>query len=248
MTTEVVRTESGISGSVLKMVAVITMLIDHIAATIMVRHFLATGDWSLYTVYYAMRQIGRIAFPIYCFMLVEGLEKTRNKGKYLLRMMSFALISEIPFDLALTGKVLEFGYQNVFFTLTIALAAMMAMEKVEAKIENVRAQGATNAVIMVFAMVLAAILQTDYDWKGVICIIGMYLLRKNRLYELIAGYVMFLFLLGEWAALPAFILLAFYKGRKGFSCKWFFYGFYPVHLLVLYFVCVILGIASISAV
>lgn len=248
MTLEDSKKQSGISGSALKMIAVVTMLIDHVAAAVLVRQFDATGDWSMYTVYYAMRQIGRIAFPIYCFMLVEGLERTRSKGKYLLRMASLALISEIPFDLAFSSKVLEFGYQNVFFTLTIALAAMVVMEQIKRTIKLPLLQGGFNVLTAGAAMILAAVMQTDYDWRGVACILLMYFWRRNQIAELVVGYVAFVLLLGELTALPAFILLAFYRGKKGFSCKFFFYGFYPVHLLILYFVCVILGTAAYSAI
>lgn len=248
MTMEVSRTQQGISGSALKLIAVITMLIDHIAAAVLVRYYYATFDREVLFIYTIMRQIGRIAFPIYCFMLVEGLERTRSKGRYLIRMTAFALISEIPFDLAFSSQVLEFGYQNVFFTLAIALATMVMMEKICEKIHQPFFRAVLIPLTAVAGMMLAAVLQTDYDWRGVACILIMYFLRRNRKAELVAGYVAFVLLLSELAALPAFIALAFYKGKKGFSCKYFFYGFYPLHLLILYFICVIMGIAVYSAV
>lgn len=248
MTLDVSEEKSGISAGTLKIIAVVTMLIDHIAAAVLVRHFYATDDWGLYTLYYAMRQIGRIAFPIYCFMLVEGLERTHSRGKYLARMLGFALISEIPFDLAFSSQVFELGYQNVFFTLSIALAAMMAMELIQEKIKHPLWQSGVFLLVGAGSMVLAAVLQTDYDWRGVACILLMYFWRRNRTAELIVGYVAFVFLLGEITALPAFIALAFYRGRKGFSCKPLFYGFYPIHLLLLYGLCVVMGIAEFSAV
>lgn len=248
MTTEVSEKSTGISSGLLKIIAIITMLIDHVGAAVLWRYLNFTGDWSLYPLYYAMRQIGRIAFPIYCFTLIEGLERTHHRGKYLGRMFAFALISEIPFDLAFKSQVIEFTYQNVFFTLTIALAAMIGLEWVREKMQSLTGQCVLNLLIIVASMALAYIMQTDYDCLGVCCILIMYFLRKNRRAELIAGYVAFLLLLGEWSAFPAFIALAFYRGRKGFSAKFFFYGFYPVHLLILYFVCVIMGIASIPAV
>lgn len=248
MTTEVSEKSAGISSGSLKIIAIITMLIDHIGAAVLWRYLNFMGDWSLYPLYYAMRQIGRIAFPIYCFTLIEGLERTRHRGKYLGRMFAFALISEIPFDLAFKSQVIEFAYQNVFFTLTIALAAMIGLEWVREKVKSSIGQSVFNVLITAAAMGLAYIMQTDYDCLGVCCILVMYFLRKNRKAELIAGYVAFLILLGEWAAFPAFIALAFYRGRKGVSAKYFFYGFYPAHLLILYVVCVIMGIASIPAV
>lgn len=248
MNTDNSALKKGISAGALKMIAVVTMLIDHVAATILVRHFYATGDYSLYDFYFVLRQIGRIAFPIYCFMLVEGLERTRSKTKYLLRMAGFALISEIPFDLAFSSEVLEFGYQNVFFTLTIGLAVMIVLHKIETGMHNLIAQFLLYIPVVLAGMAMAGFMRTDYDWRGVACILVMYLLRRNLKAQLIAGYAAFVLLLGEIAASPAFILLAFYRGRKGFTCKAFFYGFYPIHLLILYFACVILRIASYSAI
>lgn len=247
MITQVSKESSGISSGMLKIIAIITMLIDHVGAAVVWRYLNFTGNWSLYPLYYAMRQIGRIAFPIYCFTLIEGLERTRHRGKYLGRMFAFALISEIPFDLAFKSQVIEFAYQNVFFTLTIALTAMIGLEWVREKNQSPIRQSVLNFLIIASAMILAYVMKTDYDCPGVCCILLMYFLRKNRKAELLVGYMAFLILLGEWAAFPAFIALAFYRGRKGFSAKYFFYGFYPVHLLILYVVCMIMGIASIPA-
>jgi hypothetical protein len=245
----------GISGSTLKMVAVLTMLIDHIAAAVLVRVMYASGSFELYGIYFVMRQIGRIAFPIYCFMLVEGLEYTRNKWKYAGRLAALALISEIPFDLAFSSQVLEFGYQNVFFTLVIGLMTLIVIRKIEDKCFLPEKIAADRILRLVLVLVTAAVgiglaefLQTDYGGYGIVCILVLYFLRKKRWLQLVCGYIAFVVTLGELAALPAFLLLALYRGRKGFNCKYFFYGFYPVHLLVLYLVCVLMGIAGFSAI
>lgn len=119
----------GISGSTVKLIGIAAMLIDHIAASVLAR-ILVSGGWNrqLYSVYSIMRDIGRLGFPIFCFLLVEGVGRTRSKTKYALRLGLFALISEIPFDLAFSAKVLEFGYQNVFFTLFFGMLALCAYE------------------------------------------------------------------------------------------------------------------------
>lgn len=265
----------GISGSILKLLAVITMLLDHIGAVVVIRILTsrglmdtirsadpeALGSWfatldnyQVYMIYTALRAIGRIAFPIYCFMLVEGLQKTRNVWKYALRLGIFALVSEIPFDLAFNGTILEFGYQNVFFTLFIGLLTMIALEKATERTwaaDNRRADLALKlllaGVISAAGMVCAALLRPDYSWRGIACILVMYFLRKRKWSQLIAGYIAFVLILGEITAFPAFLALAFYRGRKGIGLKYFFYGFYPVHLLVLYLVCILLGIAGYPA-
>lgn len=97
--------QKGLSGSTLKLIAIITMLIDHIGAAVIARLLIAgQGSEMLYKIYYAMRAVGRVAFPIFCFLLVEGFFYTGSRKKYALRLFGFALLSEIPFDLAFSGK------------------------------------------------------------------------------------------------------------------------------------------------
>ena len=138
------------NGYHLKMIALITMCIDHIAAVLIWRVYAAsyqlTGSmlvsdnlvdkiivWVsknqdvVYNVYECMRYIGRMAFPIYCFLLVEGFLHTRSVTKYAARLAAFALISEIPFDLAIDGNWWTLEYSNVFFTLVLGLLAIWAL-------------------------------------------------------------------------------------------------------------------------
>lgn len=128
------KERKGISGSTLKIIAIITMLIDHIGAGVLGRLLVVRGmneaadlnAWidansTLVITYQMMRFVGRLAFPIFCFLLIEGFEHTHDVKKYALRLLSFCLVSEIPFDLLFNGKILESGYQNVFFTLFIGL-------------------------------------------------------------------------------------------------------------------------------
>lgn len=246
----------GLSGSTLKLIAVITMLIDHVALAVL-RRMAQTGGagTELQVTYDLMRDIGRIAFPIYCFMLVEGLKHTHSRWRYAARLWAFALISEIPFDLAFSSKILEFGYQNVFFTLAISFVTMIVLDEVNGKVFFAGDGQANNYVKMVVSltaaccgMLLALFLRTDYSWMGVACILVMYFLREWRGAQLAAGYAAFVLLLGEIVAWPAFLALALYRGRKGFSAKYFFYGFYPMHLILLYLICVIKGIALYSAI
>lgn len=138
----------GISGSTLKLIAIFTMLIDHTAATILdntlMKNGMSTLDYSntqaiqqfyqdnglLISIDQIMRMIGRVAFPIFCFLLVEGMVHTRNKWKYAMRLAIFALVSEIPFDLAFYAKPFYWGYQNVYFTLLIGLLVLIGFDTV----------------------------------------------------------------------------------------------------------------------
>lgn len=125
---EKVIAKSGISGSTLKLIAIFTMLIDHTAATVILQMINnGIGGQTLIDIYWVMRSIGRMAFPVFCFLLVE-VQIYTQQGKYAARMFIFALISEIPFDLAINNTVLEFKSNNVFFTLLLGLLAITVLD------------------------------------------------------------------------------------------------------------------------
>ncbi|MGB4657996.1 MAG: TraX family protein [Mobilitalea sp.] len=148
--TAVIKQRKGMSGSTLKLIAIITMLIDHTAATILQR-LLAQGQAGLditstqavmdfyanngvlLACYSVMRLIGRLGFPLFCFLLVEGFLHTRKVWKYAVRLAIFALISEIPFDLALFGQSFNWNYQNVFFTLFVGLMVLAGFKAIGEK-------------------------------------------------------------------------------------------------------------------
>ena len=254
----------GLNGSTLKMIAVVTMLIDHIAAVLLVKLLIVNGTWELngysgsrvlniltlehmnmVKIYQLMRDIGRIAFPIYCFLLVEGFMRTRNVKKYLGRMLLFAFISEIPFNLAFTGKIFYRDYQNVMFTLFWGLLAMYVSQIVELKADKWFVKWFLTALIWLAAAGGAEVMLTDYGAKGVGCICVLYLLRYVKGLQLLGGALAFIW---EFPAPVSFAFVALYNGEKGRSMKHFFYGFYPVHLLVLYLVSVLLGLGNVAVI
>ena len=117
-----------VSGSTLKLIGIGAMFLDHFALAV-VRRMLWTAPFGqpledLRRVYSLLRSVGRLGFPIFCFLLVEGFGKTKSRPKYLLRLGLFALISEVPYDLVFSARVLEFGHQNVYFTLFLGLFAL----------------------------------------------------------------------------------------------------------------------------
>lgn len=235
-----IQKNKGLSGSTLKWIAIIAMLIDHVAATILIRRILVYGyteEW--YNVYEVMRAIGRVAFPIFCFLLVEGVVYTHNVYRYLSRMTLFAVLTEIPFDLAFSGKIWYGEYQSVMLTLLIGLAAMLGCHLAEQKWkENYLLQYVVFGICLFIAMELAYLLKTDYAYKGVFSIMVFYFFRNERKLQLLAGA--FTFIWEPWA-LAAFPLLMVYNGQRGRRMKYFFYAFYPLHLMVLYFICYLLG-------
>lgn len=217
------REGKGLSGATLKFIAIITMLIDHIGAAIFER-VPQFANPQMHQIDEILRTIGRIAFPIFCFLLVEGFLHTRDAKKYAVRLFIFALISEIPFDLAFFGKILEFSHQNVFFTLFLGLVTLMAVKHFE-----------DNKLLKILSMLIgigvAIFLATDYDGFGVALILLLYLFRDNIWLRNILCSIS---LLWEAAAVIAFIPITFYNGKRGIKLKYFFYIFYPTHLLLLY--------------
>lgn len=260
---ETAQKKRGISGSTLKIIAVITMLTDHVGAFILCRYLMASGymevaasgDMSvinawltenavLYNSYIITRYIGRVAFPIFCFLLVEGFGRTRDVKKYALRLGVFALISEIPFDLAMKAKVFDFTYQNVYFTLLIGLLTMVAFDFIGKRKQKTVVKLILSAGALALGAVVAELLNTDYGAIGVISIMLLYILRHNKVWQIVGGCLVFLW---EFTAPLAFIPIGFYNGKRGLRLKYFFYAFYPLHLAVIYVICTILGISGIAA-
>ncbi len=219
------------SGSALKMIAVITMLIDH-AAHIFKDDFafMANVLFSLggkeYTVYYLLRLVGRLAFPLFCFLIVEGYLHTKNVKKYLLRLFVFALVSEIPFNLLICGKIFGLSHQNVFFTLLLGVLLLYISDNVKSL--------PVKAVLMLALAVVAVVFRADYGLLGVLLILLIYHLRDHPAAQALLAYPM---LSGGVAALAAFIPINMYSGQRGFIkskvLKFAFYLFYPLHILVL---------------
>ncbi len=245
---------------VLKLIAIITMLIDHIGAVLL----RSNAD-----LYWPARTIGRIAFPIFVFMLVEGFHHTGNIRKYLTRLGIFALISELPFDMALYNSFTNrnffadlkgsftdtatlnlfleniFSQQNVFFTLFLGLFTIYCISMIENKFKKeVLLSNLFNALITMGFCFAAVILRTDYNMKGILLIVAFYLFRGSK----IMITVCLLIIIGtfypssngnlniETFALLGMIPIAFYKGKKGKNIKYFFYIFYPAHLLILWMI------------
>ncbi|MGL5438771.1 MAG: TraX family protein [Filifactoraceae bacterium] len=236
------------TGSTLKLIAIIIMLIDHIGASIISSYINIITDTNILntflSIYHAMRAIGRIAFPIFCFLLVEGFIHTKNTKKYLFNLGLFALISEIPFDLNFSNVTFSTDHQNVFFTLFIGLTGLIAIKKIEEKYQQ-PAKWFFICIITAFTSIIATLLQTDYAAAGVITITAFYLFRNNSAQPILSCTVMLLAFLGiygldstlfESFALFCIPLIYMYNGERGMSLKYFFYLFYPIHLLIIYFI------------
>lgn len=205
----------------LKMIAIVSMLIDHMGAI-------------LFPQYIILRYIGRIAFPIYTYTLVEGFMHTRDIKKYMVRLGMFALLSEIPFDLAFRGSVIYIQKQNVFFTLFLGVLMLYLLLKSRNRIQS--------AAFVLAILLLSEFLRTDYSSMGLLMILCFYVFRDNKVMKLLGVAAINVFLMGrvQVFAIPALIFIALHGGEQGPKCKKFFYGFYPIHLMVLYFISLII--------
>lgn len=225
----------------LKLLATVTMVIDHVAACGLVQGTQA---------YMVCRIIGRLAFPIYCFLLAEGAGHTRSIRKYLLRLAAFALLSEIPYNLLFYGRVLYPGNQNIFFTLLAGLSGVALYRYGEEHWREGWKQLLAPAG-MLLLLGAAELLEFDYGMQGVMLIYGMYLWRSDMSRgrsRLRYGALLVLFFGAMWYgtiqlyALLAFIPLLLYNGEQGPRVnKYLFYVFYPAHLLILFALCRIIS-------
>lgn len=214
----------------LKFIACVIMLISHIAQTGLIY---AIGYPDLY---YPMMVIGRIAFPIFCFFIVQGVILTSDIKKYLIRLFIFALISEIPFDLAFSGYI-DFESQNVFFTLLLGGCLVFLIERIKETNFNIGIKIIISIILALGFSILSIILKTDYSYRGVIAILLIYLATYNKFLTIIAMLFAFYF----EAHLHGFVylsipLIMLYNGQKGKQNKWAFYIFYPAHLLIIFII------------
>ena len=218
----------GLPGSVLKIIAIVTMFCDHAGAAVvplLYRYFPSLDRQMMVNLAHIMRRLVRLAFPIFCFLLVEGFLHTRNVRKYALRLFIFALISEPCFDYCLHHGQPFWAKQNVYFTLLIGILVLWA-------IREFNGQVAMQLIVMSAGLILAKLLRTDYSYKGVFVIEMLYITRFSPLYQSLCGAAFF----EMYEKMPtplAFIPVWLYNGKRGRQMKYFYYCFYPAHLLLL---------------
>lgn len=219
-----------LNGNQLKLIAVISMLADHCAVA-----FLETGS----NLYWIMRGMGRIAFPIYAFLLVEGFFHTRDLKKYARRLLVLAILSEIPFNYLVSGHLVNLRCQNIFWTLLLGLL-MMNLQK----LAQIHYPGTTGRQIQLLLIVLFCALawmcKVDYDYRGIMLIGLIFWFYGDLRQQAVFGCLWMVLTQGNLHLLLtvgygiAFLLICCYNGMRGkWNGKAFFYAFYPVHLTVL---------------
>lgn len=221
-----------LDGTSLKLIAMISMVFDHVGDM-----FFPGAVW--------MRMIGRLAMPLFSFCIAEGYAHTRDKKKYLCRMGIFALISEIPFDLAFEGRI-GLGHQNIMLSFFLAILSLMLYDRIrgEGK-ERAALKTALGILCAVAVAALALLLRADYTVFAVIAVFLFYVLRDRGALLRCGAGVGFLALtrtVGYYRATGlSLIPLLLYNGKRGRGLKWLFYAFYPGHLLLLYLLKTVLG-------
>lgn len=215
-------------GTTLKLLAMAAMFMDHVAITLLARAYQMNGvsvsGLNLLDFWYRiLRAFGRLAFPIFVFLLVEGMKHTSDERRYLTRLFFFALVSELPFDLALDGG-LGLTHQNVFFTLTLGAVVIQLMKR--------RTSCEEQLAVVTTAAIFAQLCHFDYGAYGILLAAIFWWFYDNRIRGTVLGYL--LFLLEPYSAL-GFVTILFYNGRRGVELRYFFYLFYPLHLFGLYF-------------
>ena len=227
----------------LKYLALACMLIDHLAALVLMPHWgIYLGIWKLDQALMmtgsmrahaflclAMRYIGRLAFPIFCFFVVEAMQHTHSQERYLLRLAALAVVSEIPFDLAGFGRPFDTSYQSTILTLLLGAVTIYLLEKI-ARYYPKKAQGILSLSVVLVMMALSKFLHTDYDTFGILLITCLYALKGERHSQCTLGAMLSL---SQATAALAFVPLYHYNGQRGHQWKYLFYIFYPIHLLIL---------------
>lgn len=228
-----------LSGSALKMIAVFTMFIDHTASHLLryVEEFTAplfTYHHFELSWYYLLRCVGRLAFPLFAFLIVEGFIHTSNRRKYGRNLLIFALISEIPWVMLHDFHII--GRHNVMFTLFWGFLGLCA-------IEHYATDKRRLGIILLSMLCVAFVFRADYSGSGFAFIILLYTLRRHRALQALIGSCILPMM---WIAGLSFIPINMYNGQRGFIhgplAKYLFYSFYPLHLLVLYIIQAWLGL------
>lgn len=216
---------NGLTGNQLKLIALIAMTCDHVGLQLL-------PDWWI------LRVIGRLALPIYAYMIAEGCRHTGNRKRYLLRIASLALLCQVVYFAAM-GSL----YQSILVTFTISICLIYIIDYTQQKrdqLSRLLAFGALASAVFVCVGLPMLLKDTDfaidYGFVGVLLPLLVYFGREKTKY-LTAGLILLGLSNGgvQWFALAAVPLLGMYNGQrgKGNVGKWF-YLYYPLHLVVIH--------------
>lgn len=218
-----------LNGAQLKYIAFVSMLLDHVNKAL-IYPYLDGGILLLVSNLFDI--LGRIAFPIFAYLLVEGFFKTKNRKKYLLTLLGFGVISEIPFDLFACGEFYDPNWNNIMFTFAMILGTLWVIDWLKEKMEKLpRAVWYGCSILIVAFMCLAAMnLGVDYEHHAILIGYFFYLFHDRPIIAIVLSA--FSMYKEPWALL-GFALVLTYNGERGKQNKMFGYWFYPAHMLIL---------------
>lgn len=247
------------SAAGLKNIALVSMFLDHFAKIPYVYNLQQNGvaNYTADLWYILMTSIGRLAFPLFAFLLAEGISHTHDLRKYLSRLLLTAIISQVPYSIAFNGRVWSFRQLNVFFTFAAAIAAVQLLSHSYCLLQK-RSKIIRNTAVcaeILTVCILSKLLHLEYGMFGIGLVILFCALRHNRKKMLTIFCIAFspLYLLHclttgstqqasmlcirELPGLLSAPLIWMYNGERGKQSKYFYYVFYPLHLLFLLNLC-----------
>nr|WP_308593580.1 TraX family protein [uncultured Criibacterium sp.] len=221
-----------LDGASLKWIAMLSMFLDHFNKGFLKLYFQKSPyqDVTLIVLSKAFAVLGRVAFPIFLFLLVEGFLHTRSKARYFFQMLIFAFISEVPFDMVVSGRFVDFSHQNMFFTLALAVATMWAVDMLKNRYYSWRS---LSIAVFVMSFLTATYFRFDYLFLGILIPMLYYLNYKNRFGSSIINYIIYVMTTFDFASAFGFFMVNTYNGNRGKFYKWIGYLFYPAHLLLI---------------
>lgn len=218
------------NGAQLKYMAFLSMLLDHVNNAMIAPYL--DGKGPLLYVSNVLSILGRVVFPLFMFFLVEGFFKTRSRKKYLINLLVFALLSEVPFDLFTSRELFNKNWNNMMFTLALSLATIWIVDEIKGRLAKKSKTLWYGASVLVVAVMcaMAMFFSLDYDYHAIIVAYLFYLFYEKPLYGAALGY---LSIIKELYSVLGFATTLTYNGERGKQYKWLNYAFYPVHLLIL---------------
>lgn len=218
-----------LSGAQLKYIAFLSMLIDHTNKALI---YPILNEGILQHISNLFDIIGRIAFPLFAFFVVEGFFKTKNRKKYLTNLFVFAVISEVPFDMFLTSTFFNTRANNVLFTLALSLITIWIIDILKNKLENKPPTlwYLVSVVVIIISCFISMQLGLDYEHHSIIIVYLFYIFYNK---PVVGCAIAYLSIITEVWSILGFGLVLTYNGERGKQNKIINYWFYPVHLLIL---------------
>lgn len=216
------------NGAQLKYIAFLSMLIDHTNNALITPLLNGTG-WLLH-LSNLFSILGRIAFPIFIFFIVEGFFKTSSRKRYLITLLAFGMISEVPFDMFTSKTFFSPYWNNMMFTLALCLITIWMIDSLKEKISNKIVWHIVSIVVVAICSAVAMALSLDYDYHAIIVAYLFYIFYDRPVLGAVLGY---LSIIKELYSFLGFGIVLTYNGERGRQYKWFNYLFYPVHILIL---------------